>query len=232
MARKQCKIDGCSGKVTTRGLCGAHYSRLLKHGDPQADKPVGKYSTPEDKERLLPIVTLLRKQGLSYPEIAKKVDKPPSWVGKLLKSAGVEKGHKPSEIPHGSPSAWVWHKCRCDVCLQARTEYKRLEREKRMEGPVTAEHGTNAAYGQGCRCEVCVEAARVRLAQRQERSRKTAGRHGRRWEQWEAEIAFDMDYTIEERAKRVGRTYAAVDNFIRAQMRRPDDPYGVKKHLQ
>ena len=232
MARKQCKIDGCSGKVTTRGLCGAHYSRLLKYGDPQADKPVATHVTPEEKERLLPIITRLRKKGWSYQAIADEVGgRSAAWVGKVIINAGVEKGHKPSEIPHGRPSAWAWHKCRCDVCLQARTEYKRLEREKRIAKPVTAEHGTATAYTQGCRCEACVEAARVRLAQRQERSRIPAGRHGRRWEQWEAEIAFDTDYTIEERAKRVGRTYAAVDNFIRAQMRRPDDPYGVKKHL-
>lgn len=33
-------------------------------------------------------------------------------------------------------------------------------------------------------------------------------------------------------AKRIGRTYAAVDNFIRAQMKRPDDPYGVKRRLE
>lgn len=232
MSAKQCKIDGCGGKATTRGLCGAHYSRLLKYGDPQTDRPVATHVTPEEKKRLLPIITRLRKQGWSYQAIGDEVGRSGAWVGKVILSEGVEKGHKPSEIPHGRPSAWVWHKCRCDVCMEAKVEYKRLERERRMERPVTAEHGTTTAYGQGCRCEACTEAERVWLAQRLERSRKSARRHGHRWEQWEAEIAFDTDYTIEERAKRVGRTYAAVDNFIRAQMRRPDDPYGVKKHLQ
>lgn len=37
-----------------------------------------------------------------------------------------------------------------------------------------------------------------------------------------------MDLSIEEKATVLGRTFAAVDNFIRTYQRRPDDPYGVK----
>lgn len=35
-----CAVAGCSGKQIARGLCPAHYQRLMAHGDVQADKPV------------------------------------------------------------------------------------------------------------------------------------------------------------------------------------------------
>lgn len=36
------------------------------------------------------------------------------------------------------------------------------------------------------------------------------------------------DLTIEERALLLGRTYAAVDDWLRLYRKRPDDPYQVK----
>ncbi|MFC0673567.1 hypothetical protein [Brachybacterium hainanense] len=38
----------------------------------------------------------------------------------------------------------------------------------------------------------------------------------------------DTSITIEQRAARIGRTFAAVDDWLRAYLRRPDDPYDVK----
>lgn len=37
---KICSIDGCSRRHEAHGLCGAHYKRFLKHGDPLIGGPV------------------------------------------------------------------------------------------------------------------------------------------------------------------------------------------------
>jgi hypothetical protein len=36
-----CKIDGCSRKTVGRGLCGNHYNKFMKYGDPLATRPKG-----------------------------------------------------------------------------------------------------------------------------------------------------------------------------------------------
>ena len=40
-----CSVDNCYGRVTGRGLCGAHYYRWKKFGDVKADIPVGGFQT-------------------------------------------------------------------------------------------------------------------------------------------------------------------------------------------
>lgn len=30
----KCSVDGCDTKSRTKGFCGTHYSRFLRHGDP------------------------------------------------------------------------------------------------------------------------------------------------------------------------------------------------------
>ena len=34
-----CKVDGCVGKVTSRGWCAKHYSKWRKYGDPEGGQP-------------------------------------------------------------------------------------------------------------------------------------------------------------------------------------------------
>lgn len=41
-----CSVNGCEGRRAGRGLCGKHYQRLLKHGDPL--KTVGAKGVPVD----------------------------------------------------------------------------------------------------------------------------------------------------------------------------------------
>lgn len=221
---RTCEVPGCGRRHETGGRCSMHHMRQ-RLGIPD-DQPVQRQATRQEVEDALPLMAQMRSEGGTYVDIAAAVGMCTDTVRRALKRAGVEAPKKP--IPHGTPSGWQWHKCRCDVCLNARRLYKKTEREKRQTRPVTAEHGTERAYQQGCDCGECREAMRVYLADRQARSREHASRHGRVWQQWEAEVAFDTSLTIEERAARIGRTFAAVDNFIRAQKRRPDDPYRVK----
>lgn len=40
MAKRTCKIEGCQRPAASRGWCKSHHQRFLRHGDPQADKPL------------------------------------------------------------------------------------------------------------------------------------------------------------------------------------------------
>jgi|LGVE01.1.fsa_nt_gb hypothetical protein len=44
---KKCVIDGCEEKIQARGLCKKHYTRLLRHGDPEFTKV--ETGTPEER---------------------------------------------------------------------------------------------------------------------------------------------------------------------------------------
>lgn len=115
------------------------------------------------------------------------------------------------------------------MCRAARSEYKRHERLlRRTRKRITAAHGTVLAYQQGCDCEDCLAAVAEQDRQRQARTVEGAYRHGKPWTRVDAETAMRTDLTIEERAALLGRTHAAVDNWLRAYHARPDDPYGVK----
>lgn len=37
---KMCSIDDCTNPLLAKGLCAAHYRRVKRHGDVQADQPV------------------------------------------------------------------------------------------------------------------------------------------------------------------------------------------------
>lgn len=37
------------------------------------------------------------------------------------------------EIPHGTPSAYSWHKCRCDICVEAKRDRDRAYYERNRE---------------------------------------------------------------------------------------------------
>jgi hypothetical protein len=64
-------------------------------------------------------------------------------------------------IAHGTYSKYTNHKCRCDDCRKAWTEYTRQRRRKRWASttanglPSSVEHGAWAYFNWGCRCNVC-----------------------------------------------------------------------------
>jgi len=45
-----CTIPGCSKRAAAKGLCDTHYTRLRKHGDPNAKFKPGRQQRPEDPE--------------------------------------------------------------------------------------------------------------------------------------------------------------------------------------
>jgi hypothetical protein len=220
-----CEVPGCDRPVIARGICDLHRVRRAQ-GIPD-DQPVQRQATRAELAAATPRIIEARRGGATIQAIVEETGISYSTVSKILKQAGV--GRPVTEIPHGTPSGWQWHKCRCDECLAARTEYKRLERlRRRARAGITAEHGTVRAYAQGCDCERCLAAVAETDRQRQARTVPGAHRHGRRWNALDAETAMRTDITIEERAALLGRTYAAVDDWLRAYLARPDDPYGVK----
>ncbi|WP_460690208.1 hypothetical protein [Nesterenkonia suensis] len=134
---------------------------------------------------------------------------------------GVEHdGHAahPTQIPHGTPSGWSWHKCRCEVCVEARREYKRAERVRRLDGfdPDKYEHGRTETYQAGCDCEPCAAAMRSFLAARNDQSRRTARQHTSPWTGPDVEYAMRDDIPLAQIARDLGRTYAAVSNVRKA----------------
>jgi hypothetical protein len=60
-------------------------------------------------------------------------------------------------IPHGTASGYVNHRCRCDDCRAAASEYRRAWRARARLLPVKQiPHGTRNGYlNYGCRCYPC-----------------------------------------------------------------------------
>lgn len=70
-------------------------------------------------------------------------------------------------FPHGSRAWYVDHKCRCDLCVKANTDYQREwrknhPRDRSADGRNRAlVHGTTTGYNYGCRCDECAEAVNI-----------------------------------------------------------------------
>lgn len=208
-------------------MCERCYRRARLGIDP--DRPPQVQATRETWARIRDEATSRRRGGETIRSIAASLGVSAQALSSRLREWGVVPDPE-TLIPHGRPSAWLHHGCRCDVCVEARREYKRAEREQRHQRPVTAEHGTVLAYQQGCGCVDCGLAMRVYLRERNAETRAGATRHGQPWTSADAEVAYTRtDLTIAERAALLGRTWAAVDNFIRTYDRRPDDPHGIKR---
>lgn len=57
------------------------------------------------------------------------------------------------EVYHGTSNGYANFRCRCDLCKQAYSEW----RKSRLDS-YSLKHGTVTAYKYGCRCESCKEA--------------------------------------------------------------------------
>ena len=222
---KTCAHPGCKKPpIYQRGYCAAHYARLYKGKD--MDAPLQARTSRADREQWEPLARKMREAGAYLQEIVDVTGCGKDALRVWLKDAPV--GKRPTRVVHGTTSAWSWHGCRCEICTEARRLYKAEEYAERLANPkITHPHGSETAYNQGCRCKACRIAAATRLRARNHSTRDTATHHRQPWTQTDAEVAFNTNLSIEERARLLGRTYAAVDNFIRAYERRGDDRFHV-----
>lgn len=84
-------------------------------------------------------------------------------------------------IKHGH-AGYTRHKCRCDVCTKANTDYqlKRLHERKAYTEkhglPAEVEHGASAYVNWGCRCTVCTAAWARKNREYYQRKRAEAAR--------------------------------------------------------
>lgn len=189
------------------------------------DAPIRPRLSAARARELRPQVKRLRAQGLYHAEIAEQLGVSAAWVQRTL--AGMPAPPRPKPIPHGRPSGWMYHRCDCETCRAGRRAYESEVRARMLaRGKITRPHGTLTAYNQGCRCSECRTAAAAATKARNAATRAGATRHRREWTKADAEVAFRTDISIRERARLLGRTYAAVDSFLRSYPR-GDDPFGV-----
>ena len=71
-----------------------------------------------------------------------------------------------TENKHGTSTAYINKKCRCEECKQWMKEYNASRRPRSPR--VLQGHGTRASYRRGCRCGDCVNAYREDQRQRYE----------------------------------------------------------------
>lgn len=77
----------------------------------------------------------------------------------LARDQQIRKGDR---IRHGLISGYQHYKCRCTDCCDAKREYEKKLKLKKLEGipelvgPKPIQHGTHNAYtNRKCRCEIC-----------------------------------------------------------------------------
>jgi DNA-binding NarL/FixJ family response regulator len=146
--------------------------------------------------------------GDTYDQIAVALGVSSTTIGTRVRALGLTR-QAPTRIIHGRPVCWQTG-CMHPVCVAARSEYKRDERERGIaRGPVT--HGLGG-YHRGCHCDICQAAHDASMRERQDRTRQTAVSHGEPWRADEDDAVMDRSRRIEDIAADLGRTYAAVDN--------------------
>lgn len=225
-----CKHPGCKRPCTNHGTyCAAHYDRLRKGQD--MDASLRDRTNRADREQWETLARKMREAGAYLREIAEVTGCGKDALRVWLKD--VPAGKRPPRVVHGTTSAWQWYGCRCEICTESKRVYKAEEHARRMErANITNPHGTAAAYRQGCKCQACRIAVATLGRDRNHATRGDATHHGEEWTREDALVAFDTSLSIKERAAILGRTYAAVDNFIRAYKRRGLDPLQVLHDAQ
>jgi hypothetical protein len=133
-------------------------------------------------------------------------------------------------MTHGTPSAYK-RGCRCGDCRAAKTAQNARQKQARMLRLAAGDaadfkHGVSGYTNWGCRCEVCVAAARRDRQQRsrtshqwerkhqrarqQAKSLDAAQRRGYPWTDAELGLAARRDLTDAQVATMTGRTYFGV----------------------
>ena len=80
---RSCALPGCDAPARTRGLCGKHYQRLHRHGDPLTNKR-GRLWTPAEDARLLDACGLGRSPYGGIKELAPLLERTEPAVKRRL----------------------------------------------------------------------------------------------------------------------------------------------------
>ena len=134
-------------------------------------RSVNREALKKERPELYTMLFVLKKLDHFYPII------PVPEIRKPVKAK--QKRHPPGQTPCGTYTKYRLS-CRCDLCIQANTdymnEYRRKKREEKLAlkkkkrksravsasvGKVFKNHGTAATYKSGCHCDLCVEANRI-----------------------------------------------------------------------
>lgn len=217
-----CTFPDCGREVWALGLCAAHY-RQQAAGRPLA--PIKAF-----RPRAAPAqIVALWDEGLSQAAIRDRTGATEKRIKKVLQDAGrvwEPRRAVPQQAEHGQPGRWAAG-CRCEVCVEGKRAYKAAEYRRRKE---TAQHllevlphPSPKTVTAGCRCEKCARVMADQIAARQARTKEHAEAHGEQWTPEEVFTAARDDLPLEDIAKLLGRTYAAVSN-VRAALADPDDP--------
>ncbi|MDN5667051.1 MAG: hypothetical protein L0G87_01480 [Renibacterium salmoninarum] len=163
-----------------------------------------------DPARQLARVRKLRTAGWTGPQIAEDMQLSLSRVDALLQKSGFSGRVKQPER-HGIPARWKTG-CRCELCKNASREYRQAEYQSARQRAIKAWEAGEHLPGPLCPCPDCRKAAAVKLTARLERTQSGAVEHGQPWTADEDEKALDRSFKIEDIARNLGRTYAAVAN--------------------
>lgn len=147
---------------------------------------------------------------MTGPQIAKEMRLSTTRVEVLLRQAGFSGKVKQPER-HGIPARWKAG-CRCELCKNARRDYRQAEYQNARKRAIDAWEAGEHSPGPLCPCPACRKAAAVTLSARLERTQACAVEHGQPWTADEDEKALDRRFKIEDIARSLGRTYAAVAN--------------------
>lgn len=196
------------------------------------------YLTGEARDHITGEARRLYDAGQTGAQIRETLGLTEAQMERIARHAGLDlraRHHEarqlsPDEIPHGTPSAWSYHGCRCAVCMEARSAYKAQEREaeraRYAADPDAAgwpAHGTTRRAALGCECDTCIAAQTDQLRARQQATVATARNSGAAWTGPELEIVADRTRRIKDIAVMLGRTYASISN-ARAALADPRHP--------
>lgn len=132
---RECSLSGCGKPAITRGMCNAHYRRLLRHGDPLGGGPSQARAerTAARRQR----VAELTEQGLAPKEIASHLNVPFYIVSADRKALGISvprkaavcgtRGGHRRHVREGTPI--------CDPCRTANAKADRARAKFQAVAP-------------------------------------------------------------------------------------------------
>ena len=151
----RCKIEGCEGRYEGRGFCTTHYQRLMKHGNPLAEKP----RAPRSPHGV-PLAWLeshVRHEGgecLTWPFSRSGGGYGNVWLNKKVKLAHrvmCERAHGPPSTPihDAAHSCGKGHEGCCNPKHLSWKTKKENQADRRLHGTASSRRKEPQARNQG-----------------------------------------------------------------------------------